>query len=145
MTLFNQHQMSLGQQQAARSAFGMGSLSEYFYILPASQDPRNVSNPIFALQFPNALYNWEVFYHLPMMAASSLSKQHRYSEARRWFHFIFDPSTDDPIQGRERFWHFLPFRHTNQSATIVQLLNTLANPQARVNDKKRVQDKIDHW
>ena len=145
VALFNQHQMSLGQQQVARSAFGMGNLLEYFYVLPSSQDPRNVNNPIFALQFPNALYNWEVFYHLPIMAASSLSKQHRYSEARSWFHFIFDPTTDDPSQGRERFWRFLPFRHTNQSPTIVQLLNTLANPLAPAIDKQLVQDQINAW
>jgi hypothetical protein len=114
------------------------------------RDPR-LLNPLKGqhVQFhpsqPNSVYNWEVFYHLPMMAANFLSQQHRFADARRWFHYIFDPTTDDPSPGRERFWRFLPFRHTNQSPTIVQLLNILANPQAPAIDKQQVQDQIEAW
>jgi hypothetical protein len=147
--LFSVH----SQQPPDNLRFGLAQLGDYDQTptrIEHSHDPRlfNPQKGQFA-QFhpsqPNSLYNWEVFYHLPMMAASFLSKQHRYADARRWFHFIFDPTTDDPSQGRERFWRVLPFRYTNQSPTIVQMLNTLANPQAPVIDKQQVQDQIDAW
>jgi hypothetical protein len=141
------------QQPPDNLLFSLAQLSDYDQTptrVEPTHDPR-LFNPQKGqfLQFhpsqPNSLYNWEVFYHLPIMAASFLSKQHRYADARRWFHFIFDPTTDDPSQGRERFWSFLPFRHTNQSPSIVQLLNTLANPQAPAIDKQQVQVQIDAW
>lgn len=125
--------------------FGMENLGRYFTNLTGAQDPRALPDPAFELRLPNALYNWEVFYHLPMMAASFLSKQHRYAEARRWFHFIFDPTTDDRSPGRERFWRFLPFRHSNQSPTILQLLNILTDPDAPASKKQQVEDQISAW
>jgi Tc toxin complex TcA C-terminal TcB-binding domain/ABC toxin N-terminal region/Neuraminidase-like domain/Putative peptidoglycan binding domain/Salmonella virulence plasmid 28.1kDa A protein len=59
-------------------------------------------------------YNWELFFHAPFMIATQLSKNQRFEEAQKWFHYIFDPTTtdspenpDDP--GSERFWRVQPF------------------------------------
>ena len=38
-----------------------------------------------------APYNWELFYHTPLMIANSLSKNQRFEEAMEWYHFIFNP------------------------------------------------------
>src|SRR6185503_9026442 len=34
---------------------------------------------------PYANYNWEMFYHIPLMIAVHLSKNQRFAEAQRWF------------------------------------------------------------
>jgi hypothetical protein len=58
-----------------------------------------------------AVYNWEIFYHVPFTIALNLSKNGRYAEAQRWFHHIFDPTDNsDPKLGPKRFWKFKPFR-----------------------------------
>ena len=58
-----------------------------------------------------AVYNWEVFYHVPFTFAVHLSKNGRYAEAQRWFHYVFDPTDNsDPDLGPKRFWKFKPFR-----------------------------------
>ncbi|WP_026600884.1 hypothetical protein [Methylomonas sp. 11b] len=58
-----------------------------------------------------AVYNWEVFYHLPFTIALNLGKNGRYAEAQRWFHHIFDPlDNSNPALGPKRFWKFKPFR-----------------------------------
>lgn len=68
-----------------------------------------------------AVYNWEVFYHAPYTIALHLSKNGRYAEAQRWFHYIFDPTdnsvpkpgtTDNsnPELGPKRFWKVKPFK-----------------------------------
>ena len=38
------------------------------------------------------LYNWELFFHTVMLIAMRLSQNQRFDEARRWFHYIFDPT-----------------------------------------------------
>jgi len=61
-----------------------------------------------------SLYNWELFFHAPLLIATQLSSNQRFEEAQGWFHYIFDPtSTDSPDQptnpGPERFWRVKPF------------------------------------
>ncbi|MDR4497892.1 MAG: neuraminidase-like domain-containing protein [Candidatus Scalindua sp.] len=45
-----------------------------------------------------SLYNWELFFHAPLLIADRLSKNQRFEEAQKWFHYIFDP-TDLSIHG----------------------------------------------
>jgi hypothetical protein len=99
----------------------------------------------FDLAMPNAGYNWEIFYHLPIAVATFLSRQHRFEEARRWFHFVFDPTTDNASTSRERFWRFLPFRTAQIPATINQLLEALANPSANPSTKEEVTQQVAAW
>ncbi|MDX2247271.1 MAG: neuraminidase-like domain-containing protein [Bacteroidia bacterium] len=104
------------------------------------QDPEDLPLP-FNLSMPYALYNWEVFYHLPLAAAYYFSKQHRFEEARQWFHYIFDPTSNEENPGRKRFWRFLPFRNNNETDSVSKLLNALSDP----NGTKKVQPQIDAW
>ena len=41
---------------------------------------------------PYANYNWELLFHVPLTIAVHLSKNQRFAEAQRWFHYIFDPT-----------------------------------------------------
>jgi hypothetical protein len=44
-----------------------------------------------------AFYNWELFYHLPMLISRHLSQHARYEEALDWLHLIFDPRRADQV------------------------------------------------
>jgi hypothetical protein len=58
-----------------------------------------------------SVYNWELFFHIPLAIAVHLSHNQRFAEAQRWFHYIFDPTTkDNEPAGPERFWRFIGFR-----------------------------------
>jgi hypothetical protein len=58
-----------------------------------------------------AVYNWEIFCHVPYTIALNLSKNGRFAEAQRWFHHIFDPTDNSDVKlGPKRFWKFKPFR-----------------------------------
>ena len=60
---------------------------------------------------PYANYNWELFFHIPLTIAVHLSKNQRFAEAQRWFHYIFDPTSNDhSVDPPKRFWKFLAFR-----------------------------------
>lgn len=81
---------------------------------------------------PYAGYNWELFYHLPVAVATSLSKAQRFAEAQRWFHFVFDPTATDRLPGSARFWRFLLFRTPRRGDNIRELLELLASPSGEL-------------
>ncbi len=58
---------------------------------------------------PYGTYNWELFYHLPMMIAERLTANGSYAEARKWYHAIFNPTIEPGGEGPERFWMLKPF------------------------------------
>ena len=49
---------------------------------------------------PYANYNWELFFHVPLTIAVHLSKNQRFAEAQRWFHYIFDPTCERHVRAR---------------------------------------------
>ena len=55
-----------------------------------------------------SIYNWELFFHVPLRIACELSKNQRFAEAQQWFHTIFDP-TETEGEAPSRFWKAKPF------------------------------------
>jgi hypothetical protein len=94
---------------------------------------------------PYSLYNWELFFHAPVLIATHLSKNQRFEEAQRWFHFVFDPMSDEhDIPVPQRFWKFLRFREE----TTPELIGTLLEELAKGTDselKTRMETAIQAW
>lgn len=82
--------------------------------------PRN--NVQFDLSEPYAHYNWELFFHIPMFIANQFSNNLKFEEARKWYHYIFNPTSNVGLGGatitdNRRFWKFYPFyEQAGQSA-----------------------------
>ena len=78
---------------------------------------------------PYANYNWELLFHVPLTIAVHLSKNQRFAEAQRWFHYIFDPTSNDTsVPEPQRFWNFLAFRQSGDVTQIDELLALLSKP-----------------
>jgi hypothetical protein len=54
-------------------------------------------------------YNWELFFHLPLMMAVKLSKDQRFEEALAWFHYIFNPIGAAEGSAPQKYWVTKPF------------------------------------
>lgn len=82
---------------------------------------------------PYAMYNWELFFHIPFTIAVHLSKNQRFEEAQRWFHFVFDPTDNSDGPTPQRFWRVKPFQQTDVQLIeeILTNLSTGADPQLR--------------
>src|SRR6185295_15373215 len=79
---------------------------------------------------PYANYNWELLFHVPLTIAVHLSKAQRFAEAQRWFHYIFDPTSNDKsVEPPLRFWKFLAFRKPGVSVEIDEVLRLLSIPR----------------
>ncbi len=83
----------------------------------------------FGFTGPYSVYNWELFFHTPMLIAKRLSDNQQFDEARKWYHYIFDPTSNVGPTGavlttKQRFWKFKPFydEAANSPQTIADLL-----------------------
>lgn len=94
---------------------------------------------------PYATYNWELFFHAPLTIAVHLSKNQRFAEAQKWFHFIFDPTSNDKtVPPPQRFWKFLRFRQETKTQFIQELLTELAKEED-TDLKRRIEKSIQAW
>ncbi len=75
-----------------------------------------------------SVYNWELFFHVPLTVAIGLSRNGRYEESQRWFHYIFDPTDDSDGPTPERFWKVRPFQQT-EVKQIEEILVNLSTGQ----------------
>ncbi len=72
------------------------------------------------------IYNWEVFYHIPMLIATKLCRDQKFEEAMRWFHFIFNPTGgSNDVPSPQRYWITKPFRDRSMDDTVKQRINNI--------------------
>lgn len=89
----------------------------------------------FELSIPWSVYNWEIFFHIPLLVATSLSRNQRFEEAQRWFHFVFDPTSEEGGKDSARFWRFKPFQSEGQGKSIEDELLALAAGSTSLQDQ----------
>ncbi len=96
----------------------------------------------FDVDAPYGAYNWELFFHAPLQVAVRLAKEGRHDDAQRWFHYIFDPTTDVSTPPPQRYWRFAPFFENREMSSARELMaltsysgsnQTLIARQAQVN------------
>lgn len=94
------------------------------------------------VQDPYALYNWEMFFHIPIMIADNLSRNMKFEEAQKWYHLIFDPtignsdfhyidsegnSQTGSDEGAKKYWKIKPFRDIFSNMQEEEEENTTEN------------------
>lgn len=89
------------------------------------QQPYPVKDLDFTSGGAYSAYNWELFFHVPLTIAMHLSKNQRFADAQRWFHYLFDPTDDSDGPTPERFWKVKPFQTTDVKK-IEEILVNLA-------------------
>ena len=90
-------------------------------------------------KFPFSTYNWETFFHIPILVATQLMQNQRFEEAQRWFHLVFDPTSEESGNTAQKYWKFKPFRDEGPGKSIEEELLALAG-----GDKSLV-NLIERW
>jgi hypothetical protein len=95
----------------------------------------------------NSLYNWELFFHAPLYIATRLSKNGKYKEAMQWFHYIFDPTTNEKATSEEdtaRYWKVKPLKaESAKIETLEQWFKKLEPNPANLEETGNID--IDEW
>src|SRR5262249_54985735 len=95
---------------AVQSLTDGGAMFQTLYCPQTWLNPdRPVENVDFRPTGAYSLYNWELFFHVPLLIANRLSQDQRFEEAQRWYHYIFNPTSGTSVAAPARFWNFLPF------------------------------------
>jgi hypothetical protein len=89
---------------------------------PTSQDRQFLD---FSYRAAFSVYNWELFYHIPLYIAQLLSQNQQFEDARTWFHYIFNPTRQgsDPVP--QRFWIPKPLHNLTSTQILQQQINNL--------------------
>jgi hypothetical protein len=76
-----------------------------------------------------APYNWELFFHAPLLIGNMLSKNQRFEEARNWYHFIFNPiGVESSVSGgspMSKYWITKPFFETTDPQYVQQRIENI--------------------
>lgn len=98
-----------------------------------------------------SLYNWELFFHIPLLIATRLMQDQRFAEAREWFHHIFDPTDSkapsDPQKPWSRYWKTAPFHDTEPERlrSALEALSYSGNAPETLALRAEVENQIAHW
>ena len=104
----------------------------------------------------NAMYNWELFFYVPMLIAEKMIAEQSYEEALLWLQLVFDPRMNYSAYERTkkfardlpkgaRYWKFLPF-FVNKDAdkSILQMLG-LPTKRDKLPDRTALSSLVDKW
>ncbi|ULA65336.1 MAG: Insecticidal toxin protein [Nitrospira sp.] len=92
-----------------------------------------------------SVYNWELFFHVPLTLAMHLSKNGRFVEAQRWLHILFDPTDNSDGPAPERFWKVLPFLSLETHSVEQLLINLAKGARGDVTIADATRRSIEDW
>lgn len=105
-------------------------------------------------------YNWELFYHAPLMIANKLSSDQQFEEAMNWYHYIFNPVGKEGIlpdgsqaDSPQKFWITKPFFLTTNEEYYQQRIDSIMHIIAGDTGisgytaalKKSLEDQVYDW
>ena len=118
------------------------------YAAVGIEEPYPVRN--FAFEVGDALadYNWELFFHGPMLIADRLKRDQKFDDAMRWYHYVFNPLDSSAGSTPQRFWNVKPFYERTADAMQDKLM-TLLGQQGTAEEQEEVRNKlikqVDEW
>jgi peptidoglycan hydrolase-like protein with peptidoglycan-binding domain len=110
---------------------------------PATEDRYPVEDVDFSYAGAYAPYNWELFFHIPLLIATKLMQNQRFEEAQRWFHFIFDPTDTSGGPVPARYWRTRPF--FEQSDYLAQRIDEIIERLAKGIPDEALTTEVQEW
>lgn len=112
---------------------------------------RSLSYPVEDLDFSSdgaySGYNWELFFHVPLLVAGRLTQNQRFEEALAWFHHMFNPTGALAGDAPEKYWVTKPFFLTHAADYVNQRIDTLLHRIADPGtpERKELEFAIGQW
>jgi len=94
-----------------------------------------------------SVYNWDLFFRVPLHIAGSLTKNQRFEEALTWFHYMFNPTGALPGNGVQKYWVTKPFYLNQETDYVSQRIDSLMYSTANLSNQniKELEFAIEEW
>jgi hypothetical protein len=129
-----QRNIQLNPQMYANKP-GFSFESTYLPINTLRTDAVKTENFDFTRSGAYSIYNWELFFHAPLLIACRLSQNQRFEEAMQWFHYIFDPTNTQLLPTPQRYWITKPFFETSDETYRKERIKYIIGHIAQFNDQ----------
>ncbi len=101
---------------------------EAIVVDPSNPDAYPREDVDFSADGAYASYNWELFYHAPLLIGQALSRDQRFAEARDYYHMIFNPAGVEgamPGSPVSKYWITKPFFLTTDPQYVQQRIENI--------------------
>jgi hypothetical protein len=117
----------------------------YHYYLPTSyvDQPYPVEDVDFTNDGAYSIYNWELFFHAPLLIANKLSQNQRFEEAMQWYNYIFNPTNTSGDAPPARYWITKPFYETTQAQYLQERIDQVMSAIAK--HDPAADDQVQQW
>ena len=89
----------------------------------ATLPPTPAGNGRLDVDGPVGTYLREVWLEFPYLIAGHLNGQQKFAAAQRWYHYLFDPTSDAPAADPDRVWRYRGFRRASVQSLREALVN----------------------
>lgn len=135
--------MTLATQQLNNDPVNDTVFDNVYDPAPIVHDDYPKENVDFRPEGAYSLYNWELFFHAPLLIADSMANSQRFEDALKWLQYIFDPTNGSSTEAPAKYWRFLPFHENDETGRIEELLETLNHGTA--SEKKKLIQIVEDW
>jgi Tc toxin complex TcA C-terminal TcB-binding domain/Neuraminidase-like domain/Putative peptidoglycan binding domain/Salmonella virulence plasmid 28.1kDa A protein len=121
---------ALQEEPAAVQGIAPFDFRAYYNPYDTVLQPYPIEGVDFEYEAPYSIYNWELFYHAPFQIAESLSVNQRFADAKRWYEYVFDPTSTSSDLAPKRYWVTKTFRQmtaADYQAQEIQRLTRMIN------------------
>ena len=136
--------MTARAQQLQQTGFDFATT---FTPSPIVVQPYPVEDVDFSAEGAYSPYNWELFFHAPLMIAKRLASEQRFEEAMAWYHRIFDPTGSLDGSVPQKYWVTKPFFETANADYLARRIDTiltnLADPSSP--ERHELEFAVSEW
>ena len=135
--------LTLGNQMLTKDGQNTTVFAQTYAPKPAVHVKHPRENVEFDPSGAFALYNWELFFHVPLLIADRLMQDQRFAEAQQWLHYIFNPTDNSAGEAPARYWKVKPFKENDEPGRIQELLETLNHGSYAA--KHALEQAVEEW
>jgi hypothetical protein len=123
------------------------NFKDHYDPAPMIVEPYPVESIDFDSDGSYSSYNWELFYHSPLMIANRLRTDQRFEEAMDWYHYMFNPTGTLDGDAPQKYWVTKPFYLNVAADYVAQRIDTLLYKVADPNSPeiKELEFAISEW
>ncbi|HET8924381.1 MAG TPA: choice-of-anchor D domain-containing protein [Candidatus Acidoferrum sp.] len=135
----------LGNQQLTNDGIGSNTPTvfqhQYSPIQSVVVPPYPIENVDFGYGGAYDIYNWELFFHAPMLVAGRLASNQKFQDAQQWYHYVFNPTLGN------NFWQVLPFQATPKDSIedLLKLLEYTGNDPNIIQQQNNFKNQLNEW